>query len=200
MPSSSEIKLLWRELDTLPAETKTLSPDEKERAGRFHFEIDRHRFVACRAALRAILGRELGISPSDVAFSYGAHGKPALAHDTDLRFNVAHSGGLALIALSDEGEIGVDLEQIRPELATDEVARAVFTDAEQAALVGPDRVERFFQLWTRKEAYLKAIGQGFASPSLVIPEHWEIFELPTNDGFKAALAVQPGAPQRVRVC
>ncbi len=194
MPSSSEIKLLWRELDTLPAKTATLSEDEKERAARFHFEIDRHRFVACRAVLREILGAELGISPGDVKFSYGAQGKPTLNHKTDLRFNLSHSEGLALIALSDEAEIGVDLEQIRPERATSDVARAVFTDAEQAELVGPDRVERFFQLWTRKEAYLKAIGQGFASPSLVIPEHWEIVELRTNDGFKAALAVQPDAP------
>ena len=85
----------------------------------------------------------------------------------------------------------MDIEEIRPELATDEVAAAVFTDAERAQLLGPDRVEKFFTLWTRKEAYLKAIVSGFASPSLEIPGGWEIQEIEVGAGFKAALALQP---------
>jgi 4'-phosphopantetheinyl transferase len=200
MPSSSEVRLCQRTLDGLPAKLSTLSPDEAGRAARFHFEIDRQRFVVCRTALREILGEALGIAPGEVTFSYGAHGKPALAQETGVRFNVAHAGGRALIALSEDGrELGVDLEEVRPERATDDVARAVFTESERAQLVGPERVERFFQLWTRKEAYLKAIGEGFASPSLEIPDAWEIREIPVEPGFKAALAVQPGLPWRVRV-
>jgi 4'-phosphopantetheinyl transferase len=178
--------------DTLPLELALLSPEERERAARFRFETDRRRFIACRAAVRRLLGAELGRPPESLTFVYGPHGKPALSGETSLRFNVAHSGPLALLALTDGIELGVDIEAIRPDLATSEVAATVFTGAERAQLLGPNRVDRFFQLWTRKEAYLKAIGEGFASPILEIPAGWLLEDLPIDHGYRAALAY-PGA-------
>lgn len=184
-----EVQVFQLDLDSLPAEAALLSHDERERAARFRFDTDRHRYTACRAALRCVLAAELGATPESIAFTYNPHGKPALSANGSLDFNVAHSGPMALIALTQDGEIGIDIEAIRPELATHEVAATVFTDEERALLRGVDHVEQFFRLWTRKEAYLKAIGEGFASPSLEIPSDWQITELAVSDGYRGALAI-----------
>ncbi|MGC4047821.1 MAG: 4'-phosphopantetheinyl transferase superfamily protein [Armatimonas sp.] len=187
--NEKEIQVYQLDLDTLPVEAALLSFDERERAARFRFESDRHRYMSCRAALRQILAAELNICPESLVFTYNPHGKPALGKNDSLYFNVAHSGTMALIALTYCAEIGVDIEALRPELATAEVAATVFTEAEREQFVESEWVPQFFRLWTRKEAYLKAIGEGFASPSLEIPSDYQIEELSVVDGYRAALAI-----------
>jgi 4'-phosphopantetheinyl transferase len=145
-----------------------LSADEEERAQRFRFPRDRERFVVCRGLLRVLLGRYLSCHPGRLRFAYGAHGKPALAGGAAagrLCFNVAHSEGLALIAVARGREVGVDLECLRPETATEQLATSCFSARELEALRAlPQQVrtEAFFRCWTRKEAYLKATGTGLS--------------------------------------
>ena len=138
-----------------------LSADERARAERFHFQIDRRHFIVARAHLRMILSRYISIAPAEVRFSYSDHGKPMLANGQDrkIKFTLAHSAGIALFAFTRAGEIGVDLELIRPEIAGDDVARRFFSAAEVACLErvpAPARQEAFFDCWTRKEAFVKA--------------------------------------------
>ncbi|MEK7277570.1 MAG: 4'-phosphopantetheinyl transferase superfamily protein [Chloroflexota bacterium] len=144
-----------------------LSADERARSDRFHFRRDRERFIVCRGALRIILGRSLGIEPEAVRFQYGPNGKPGLAHDTSLRFNVSHSREAALIAVARGTEIGVDIERIRHEADFEMMAGRFFSRREaaaQRALPESQSVNAFFKCWTRKEAYLKARGDGLSFP------------------------------------
>jgi len=147
-----------------------LAGDELRRAERFLRDVDRNRFVAARAMLRGILGRALGVTPESVAFVYGTHGKPALAPPLDesgLRFNLSHSAGKALMAWTDGAEIGADLELVRPVRYGVKIARRFFSDDEQAAFAGLEEAlwdETFFRCWTRKEAFIKAIGDGLSYP------------------------------------
>jgi 4'-phosphopantetheinyl transferase len=145
-----------------------LSPDERDRAGRFVFERDRDRFVVGRAFLRLLLGRYLAAEPRAVRFRYGPHGKPALADDRgDLHFNLAHSGALAVCALARGAELGVDVEHIRPLRDAQGVARTAFSPREVArleSLPAATQLHSFYQAWTRKEAFLKALGHGLARP------------------------------------
>lgn len=139
-----------------------LSPDERARAARFRFQIDRRHFIGARAHLRMILSRYLNIAPARVRFRYSEHGKPMLAgndQDGEIKFNLSHSAGIALFAFTRAGEIGVDLELIRPEITGDDIARRFFSAAELACLEripAPARQEAFFDCWTRKEAFVKA--------------------------------------------
>lgn len=152
--------------------TQTLSSDERSRAERFHFERDRRHFIVGRGLLRTILGRYLGLRSSQLQFCYGPRGKPALAETVSeskakLYFNLAHAAGLALYAVTNDREIGVDLEQIHPIADMDQIAERFFSAQESAALraLPPEqRQEAFFNCWTRKEAYLKASGEGLAQP------------------------------------
>src|SRR6185436_5020996 len=112
-----------------------LSPDEQARANRFHLERDRRHFIVARAGLRKLLGQYLGIKPTELRFAYGDYGKPHLApamlgHPTKLKFNLAHAGGLAVYAFTRLGEIGVDLERVKPAFAGDEIARRFFSKPE----------------------------------------------------------------------
>jgi 4'-phosphopantetheinyl transferase len=141
-----------------------LSDDERQRTGRLNFNRDRQRFVAARGLLREILARYLGARPADLRFDYGRFGKPALAGPAagrELQFNLSHSGALALYAITRGEPIGVDLEQVRPMENIDLIAKRFFRPAEADLLrrLGPDRqLETFFQLWTQKEALVKARG------------------------------------------
>jgi len=143
-----------------------LSRDEIERAQKFQFEIHARRFIVCRGRLRIILGHYIGKLPHHLQFGYGRYGKPYLhndLHDLKLQFNVSHSQDMALFAISHGSRIGVDVEQIRDMPNMLDIARDVLTDKEYRSLSlysGWKRIEYFFQLWTRKEAYLKAIGFG----------------------------------------
>ena len=146
--------------------TGVLSQAEWARARRFHFEQDRHIFVARRVWLRTMLAGYLTLDPASVPLIAGEHGKPALANTidlADLRFNTSHSRTCAVIAVAQEDEVGVDVEGEVPD-ELDGVARVVMTHKEIAAfsqIVGiSDRQRAFLTLWTRKEALLKAIGTG----------------------------------------
>lgn len=190
-----------------------LSSDEQARARRFVFDVHRRRFIACRAALRAQLAERLGCPAGSLRFEYGPAGKPALAGGGTLRFNVSHSERYALLAIGDRADIGVDIERVRPLSDMNALAERVFSDAERAALtqVPPDqRADAFFAGWTRKEAYIKARGDGIGllgaievtlspgePPRLVRvdgrpdePERWSIQSLSPTQGFAAAVCLQ----------
>jgi len=145
-----------------------LSYDEMMKAERFRFERDRRRFIVSRGVLRTILGRYLGIEPDKVRFRYSPHRKPYLADRFDsyrLRFNLAHSHELALYAFTRDREIGVDLEYISPMPDMEQIAARFFLARETVALrTTPEnqKLEAFFSCWTRKEAYIKASGEGLA--------------------------------------
>jgi 4'-phosphopantetheinyl transferase len=144
-----------------------LSSDELARAARFHFERDRTRFSVARAALREILAHYLGTGPAEIAFVYGDHGKPALAPYGDLHFNLSHSHDLALCAVTRGREVGVDVERIRELDDLEGIATATFSQRERetlAQLAGPERLAGFFNAWTRKEAFVKALGEGLSHP------------------------------------
>ena len=145
-----------------------LAPDELARAARFHFEHDRTRFVVARAALRHILADYVGMLPSDIAFVYGEHGKPALSPPrADIRFNLSHSHGIGLCAVTRGCEVGVDVERVRPLDDLENLAERLFSQREREALqrlAGPQKLNGFFNAWTRKEAFIKALGKGFSHP------------------------------------
>jgi 4'-phosphopantetheinyl transferase len=211
---------VWRTPLEQPADRledlrRTLAPDERQRAERFHFDKDRRHFVAGRGLLRTLLGRYLGRDPGSLQFAYNPQGKPMLAGEGGgLRFNLAHSHGLALFAVSRGRELGVDLERIRPEFAGEPVAQRFFSPREVAALralSGERRHEAFFVCWTRKEAYLKATGKGLSLPldcfdvsllpgepaALLATRHdptevgrWSLRALAPAQGYAGALAVE----------
>jgi len=143
-----------------------LSAEEERRAGRLAFALDRRRFVVCRALLRGALGAYLGIGPREIEFSCNPWNKPQLAGDLhDLRFNISHSGGLALFAFTSGIEVGIDIEHCNKRIGVLELAQDVFSEAEQTALIAlPEALLRpaFFAAWSRKEAYIKARGMGLS--------------------------------------
>src|SRR5881398_1821489 len=143
-----------------------LSDDELGRAERFHSDLDRSRYVVGRIALRRVLADRLGCSPAAVRFSYGKNGKPMLEGARGhLEFNLAHCGGDAVIALTECAAVGVDIELLRPVPDVESLARLVFSDAERRELeIAPDPVSAFLNGWTRKEAYVKALGLGLTAP------------------------------------
>lgn len=146
-----------------------LSDDERVRANRFHFETDRRHFIVARGFLRTLISRYQDIPPREIQFTYGAFGKPQLltstAHVGPFNFNLAHSGGLALYAFTPIGEVGVDVELIRPDFTGDDIAQRFFSPAECACLnllSAELRHKAFFNCWTRKEAFIKAMGTGLS--------------------------------------
>ena len=147
-----------------------LSADEQERAARFHFEKDRIHFTRCRSALRNLLAVYLTVPPDEIHFEYQANGKPQLAvaqNPNALQFNVSHSGGLALIAIGSEHKLGIDIETTRRDIDAEALAERFFSIRERAGLssLSKDlRVRGFFACWTRKEAFLKAMGTGLSFP------------------------------------
>jgi len=197
-----------------------LAPDEQKRADRFYFQRDRRRFISAHGVLRAILGLYLNRAPKCLSFGYSSHGKPALAGESGgdaIRFNMSHSHGEALYAVTRGREIGIDLEFIRCDLEVEQIAERFFSQCEIAtlrALPVSLRKHAFFLCWTRKEAYIKARGQGLSLPldqfdvSLIPGEpsallstqpdsdealRWSLQELTPAPGYAAALAVEgPG--------
>lgn len=181
---------VWRSL------FKTLATDERERAARFHFEKDRRHFVAARGTLRAILARYLAREAGEIRFSYTRHGKPSLADATvgALRFNLSHAAGVALCALTCGREVGVDVELIRKDFAGMDVAEHFFSAREVEALraLPPEiRAEAFFNCWTRKEAYIKALGEGLSHPL-------HSFSVPLAPGEPDTLLSADDDPEAVR--
>lgn len=161
---------------------RLLSADEIGRAERFVVDRVRRRFVLCRGMLRMILGRYTGLDPARLRFHYD-RGKPSLAGDTDVRFNLSHTDGLALYAVTRGREVGVDVERVHPLARVERIAERFFSVPERAALRATPserRLEAFFTCWTRKEAYVKARGDGLAHPL---------------DRF--AVSIAPGEPPRL---
>lgn len=217
---------VWR-AELVAAETlieelsRTLAADELARASRFYFSRDRTRFIVARALLRRILSLYTHRPPESLRFVYGPRGKPSLAErGFELEFNLAHSRGLALYAVTRGGPVGVDVEYIRPELAAERIAERFFSAEETAALRALPRQEQsaaFFRCWTRKEALLKAWGQGLAfgldrftvscdpdraallsTPfDLAEAERWSLVDLEPGPGYAGALAVH-GAVTELR--
>ncbi|NYT82346.1 4'-phosphopantetheinyl transferase superfamily protein [Alcaligenaceae bacterium] len=147
-----------------------LSTDERERAGRFAAANAYRHFVQARAALRLLLGQCLDRAPEALAFDYGAYGKPVLKEGGRLHFNIAHSGGYALLALADGVDVGADIEQCRLTSDMDALAAMVFSACEHEAwlsLAPQARMRAFFESWTAKEAVVKAVGRGLG---LGLPE------------------------------
>ncbi len=165
---------VWRlgldERETAGSEVSILSPDEIARASRFHFKKDRLHFTRCRSSLRQLLAGYLQIPAADVRFEYLPGGKPRLVAEQNpraLQFNVSHSANMALIAVGSERRLGVDIEKIRDDVDTNSLAERFFSLRERAGLQAlPDRlrVQGFFACWTRKEAFLKATGDGLSFP------------------------------------
>jgi 4'-phosphopantetheinyl transferase len=197
---SDEVHVWRASLDQNPPRIDTLAADERARAARFYFEKDRAQFTAARGALRAILGCYLDRAPETLAFSYGPFGKPALADEPAIHFSVSHSHGVALYAVTRKCEIGIDLERIRFDLAFAEIAERYFSRAEAAMLrTLPLAVQRdaFFRCWTRKEAYVKARGEGLSLPldqfdlssASGEPQGWSLQDLVPAPDYVAALAV-----------
>jgi 4'-phosphopantetheinyl transferase len=166
---------VWRAtLDKTPSQIQSylhnLAADEHVRAERFYFERDREHFIAARGVLRAILGGYLHRTPESLSFCYSSHGKPALAGESAedaIRFNVSHSQGVALFAVTRGREVGIDIEHIRFDLEVAEIAERFFSPWEVATLRAlPIEAQRqaFFCCWTRKEAYIKARGEGLSLP------------------------------------
>ena len=196
---------------------RSLSQEERKRAERFYFAKDRLGFVVRRGLLRTILSYYLDIQPDRVKFRYGSHGKPELAEmflRSTLRFNLSHSERLALYAVTRLRSVGVDVEYVRPIADAAEIVQRYFSPQEKAAFLGLPaslRLLGFFNCWTRKEAYLKALGDGLARPldafavSLAPGEtarlrsiegnprdasRWFLQEMVPASGYVAALAVE----------
>jgi 4'-phosphopantetheinyl transferase len=205
-----------------------LSADEAARASRFRMMGDRRRFAAGRAGLRRILAAYLRADPASLDFSYGPAGKPELAGQpstSGLRFNLSHSEGWALLAVTRGRAVGVDLERMRAGRDLAAIAGRFFAPAEAAALAGfspPLHEEAFFAIWTRKEALLKAFGAGLSlpldgfcvsadprQPAQLISiacrpgefDRWSLLDVllgpPLAQGFRAALAIE-GRPRACR--
>ncbi|MEO6537019.1 MAG: 4'-phosphopantetheinyl transferase superfamily protein [Ferruginibacter sp.] len=196
-----------------------LSADEVEKANRFHFQKDKKRFIAARGILRQILGGYTGTSPDKLRFNYTANGKPVLATNTDtdtLKFNLSHSGSFALYGFSLHQNIGIDIECIRHDISAVQIAQKFFSKKEISLLgqVDNDKFHQlFFQLWTRKEAILKANGEGISSSmekidvslingrglsAVTLPSdesegmRWYVQDLFPDHGFSGAIAVEEG--------
>lgn len=203
-----------------PADEALLSEDERCRAARFRVAADRHRFTRARAALRRILAPRLGLDPQQIRIGIRPGGKPEVEGPArGLRFNLSHSEGLAVVAAGPR-ELGVDLERIRELPDRDELVETVMTGSERAAfadLPAGRRTRAFFTAWTRKEAFLKATGDGlFRDPREVqagvearrspapirsnraVDGLWTVLTLAPPTGYAAALVVQ-GAPARIRI-
>jgi 4'-phosphopantetheinyl transferase len=197
----------------------SLSRDEHDRAARFHFEKDRQRFRIAHASLRIILGRYLDLAPASLAFAQTEYGKPFLINHeaAGVHFNLSHSKDLALVSVTREREVGVDIEFMRSNFATIDVAEHFFSVAEVYTLTGLDpdhRTQGFFNCWTRKEAYIKARGEGLSlaldsfdvslAPDVPVAllqtrfdptdvSRWSLHEIFPAPDYAAAIAIERGA-------
>ena len=172
------------EIELAPRDPSVLSDDERERAARM---TRPEPWIAARVALRTVLGERLGVAPSEVVFALGAHGKPELP-GSSVRFNLAHSGDRALIAVSDV-EVGVDIERLA---RSSRAVERTLTEGERAAL-GPDRHIELLRVWCRKEALAKAIGGGLGwAPETFDtsrPDGFALVDLEVGEGYVGAVAV-----------
>ncbi|RLJ21665.1 4'-phosphopantetheinyl transferase [bacterium endosymbiont of Escarpia laminata] len=177
-----------------------LSQDELTRASRFTLEPPKSRFIAGRSALRSILGHYLATPPLSVRLKYGEHGKPELADQAgDIHFNLAHSGHLAILAVSCDCSVGVDVEKIQSRRYMLGIAGRMFSRDDYRLLVslsGADRIRRFCHLWTGLEARHKCLGTGLFTPTLASEDAMPCGEnfIP-EAGFCGAISMQKEIPK-----
>ena len=167
---------IWRvELDQPQREVRrlaqTLSSEELNRSGRLHFESGRKRFITGRGMLRVILSHYTGSAPGELKFKYGSYGKPTLlgpgSTNSRLHFNLSHSEGMAIYAIGLDYELGIDIERVRPMEDVDQIVERFFSARERVLfqqLAPEQQLRAFFKGWTRKEAFLKATGEGLTRP------------------------------------
>jgi len=194
-----------------------LASDEYRRATKYHRAVDRDRFIVARGVLRNILSTYLHVPPNELQFIYNQYGKPALSDTQNrcaLNFNLSHSNELALYVVACVRSVGVDIEYIRADFATLEIAEHFFSKDEIRSLKAAPtdlRTEAFFNCWSRKESYIKAIGMGVsypldgftvsltpnAAPALLKvdaderePTRWQMYELKAGEGYAASLIVE----------
>lgn len=200
------------DLDTIEYQ-HILSADEKEKASKFKFQIHRDRYVFFHACLRDILARYLNCSPNMLVFHKDLHGKPYLDKN-HIQFNLSHSENEAILGITNAVEIGVDIEKINLEKNYDDIARRFFSRSEYAyleQLSGKEKMDTFFQLWTHKEAFVKATGRGLSqqlksfsiglAPSKLITAsqydstEWTIQPFLWKPGFMSAFATRQTMPE-----
>jgi 4'-phosphopantetheinyl transferase len=190
-----------------------LSEDEAERASRYRVQHAQNAYILTRTALRVLLGRYLDASPQSIRFRLTEYGKPLLDGASELHFNVSHTEGLALLAFTQKRRIGVDVEKIRPQPDALKLARRFFSKNEQQQLESLSVKElpsAFFRCWSRKEAYIKARGEGLSlplnrfdvsaalAPSAILlatrpdsteAQQWVLRDVPVPSEYAAAVAV-----------
>jgi len=215
-PLRDGIAYIWEgRLDARSAETAAaralLSPGERARADRFVYDHHRRRYTVAQAHLRRVLGDLTGDHPANIRFMFGEHGKPFLAEGPV--FNQSHSSERVMIGVAAEGRLGIDIEKRRTVRLMSEIASKNFTSEESEFFhrtPGADRQRVFFQLWTCKEAFLKALGVGLTAPlrsfsldpsrnprSALVhasahgerPSDWHVGNIPCSSGATAAIAI-----------
>jgi 4'-phosphopantetheinyl transferase len=183
-----------------------LSPDEAERAGRYRFEADTLRYVQARCLLREVLSFYKNCAPEDIIFEYTRHKKPVLKGEPPhgVQFNLSHSGDMVALAVSCGRNVGIDIEKVRDDMRESDCSPGYFSETECAAirsLHGHAKAELFFRIWTRKEALLKATGEGIGglpgSPDILEKDEfllngtvWRVYDLTISPGYRAALATE----------
>jgi 4'-phosphopantetheinyl transferase len=204
-PGLGEIDVWWIDLERIEDDSPSvLAHDERARAERFRSSRDRARWISARVALRQILTEYTGMMAAEFQLIYGVHGKPALVGESSLRFNLAHTGERAALAVAWDREVGIDLEPI--DLGLDvlsllAVACSQTEGARIAALAPVARPEAFLTCWTLKEAYLKGIGVGLSrDPRTVeialLPDDWAIVTdllAETEDSHWSVRLLDPGS-------
>jgi 4'-phosphopantetheinyl transferase len=212
-----EVHVWLADLDQTTERTSNLfdflTDEERNRSTKFVQTRDRNRFIATHSILRLILGRYLESRPEEIKITSGPAGKPSLHGNYNLRFNLAHSGELALFAVSLGHELGIDIEHQRAEFIYDEIVENYFSPKERAEFWSLDaslRDDAFYLGWTRKEAYLKACGQGLRVPLHAFDvsldpnqaamltsgdqDRWTLRSFSPKPGFMASLVVEGKDP------
>ncbi len=197
---------MWCAATDVAVDPSTLLPDEQARASRFRFDRDRRRWIAARVLLRRTLGEHLGCAPSSLTFTYSEHGKPVIEGDP-IRFNLSHSGDLAVCAITRTAEIGIDVEHVRAIDGIEDLFRSISSVREYSAflLLAPaEKTRAFFETWTVKEACVKAKGTGLTAPLAQIevlrhgdarqaitsgPDSWSVFTFRPQPRYMGALAL-----------
>lgn len=204
--ASDEVQIWCVRLDVPPQTSArlhaTLTVDERNRSARFRFERDRQRFIVARGVLRELLGRYLTTDPGQIRFDYSAFGKPLLspAFGNRLKFNLSHSADVALFAIAARTDVGIDVEYIRAQPDYADIARQFFSAAEVDhlnGLPGHLRPRAFFSCWTKKEAYVKAGGEGLGgdldgASNDAAARRWSLYTLQLAPGYVGALAIEGG--------
>jgi 4'-phosphopantetheinyl transferase len=223
--SAGEIHVWHARLDSpdvqLQSLEKLLNEEELERANRFRFPHGRAHFVAARGILRCLAGAYQALSPAAVMLKYSPSGKPALQEDDDLQFNLSHSHGLAVYAFARGRRIGIDVELVRNLQEPEAIVERFFSQQESAAfsaLSAEAQLRGFFNAWARKEAFVKALGEGLGHslasfsvsltpgeparfthlPADQLSADWRLYDLAVDAAYTCALVAEGGEAHVVR--